>query len=208
MDISNWTSSPDFSGNTYCCHSLDLGSGKSWEDPLSSLANLHKLIVTMNERYLDQGYLMEFIRVDKSFITAETHTFCARRGITLLDKEVVDIPALLIEQPGPYEHAQNGSIECLIKCQVQDTFKALESAQLVRSDGTRDDRFWSKAIHWVSDTRNRLPAPDSLVSRNEAWGLSKTNLRIQPMMPFASRVLAHLPLKMQNNLSGRAIPCL
>jgi hypothetical protein len=208
MDISYWTSSPDFSGNTFCCHSLDLGSGKSWEDPLASLAHLHKLIVTMHERYLDQGYLMEFIRVDKSFLTAETHNFCARRGITLLDKEVVEIPALLIEQPGPYEHAQNGSIECLIKCQVQDTFKVLESAQLVGSDGTRDDRFWSKAMRWVSDTRNRLPASDSLVSRNEAWGLSRTNLRIQPMMPFASRVLAHLPLKMQNNLSGRAIPCL
>jgi len=64
MDISYWTSSPDFGGNIYCCHSLDLGSGKSWEDPLSSLANLDKLIGVVHDRFLDQGYLLEFVRID------------------------------------------------------------------------------------------------------------------------------------------------
>ena len=206
MDISYW-STPDFSGNTVCCHSTDLGSGYSWVDFLPSLASLDKLVHKNNSRYVDQGYLMEFIRVDKSFVTEATRSFCARRGILLEENEVVDIPAIIIEQPGPYEHAQNGSIECLIKCQVQDTNKALESAQLLDSDGERDDRYWSKAMRWVNDTRNKLPGGGQVVSRGVAWGLPKTSL-LQPMMPFASRVLGHLPLKMQNNLSGRSISCL
>jgi hypothetical protein len=205
LDISYWTS--DFSENKFCCHSLDLGSDKSWEDFLPSLKNLDVLIKKTYDRYCDGGYLLEFIRVDKSFVTEETRIFCTRRGIKLEDKEVIEIPAIIIEQPGPYEHAQNGSIECLIKCQVQDTNKTLDSAQILDGTGARDDRFWSKAMRWVSDTRNKLPAHGQLLARDVAWGLPKTSLRIQPLMPFGSRVLAHLPLKMQNNLSGRAIAC-
>jgi hypothetical protein len=125
----------------------------------------------------------------------------------LEDKEVIELPAIIIEQPGPYEHAQNGSIECLIKCQVQDTYKTMDATQILDNAGIRDERFWSKAMRWVSDTRNKLPAHGQLIARDVAWGLPKTSLKIQPLMPFGSRVLAHLPLKMQNNLSGRALPC-
>ena len=63
-------------------------------------------------------------------------------------------------------------------------------------------------MRWVNDTRNKLPGDGQVVSRGVAWGLPKTSLLVQPMMPFASRVLGHLPLKMQNNLSGRSISCL
>jgi hypothetical protein len=42
LDISYWAS--DFSENKYCCHSLDLGSDKSWEDFLPSLKSLDDLV--------------------------------------------------------------------------------------------------------------------------------------------------------------------
>ena len=146
--------------------------------------------------------------IDSQFVTADTKLFCKRRGVILKDREVITEPAIKIEQPGPYEHAQNGSIECLIKCLTEDTVKALDTAQLLLPDGSNDKRFWSKALHWANDVRCDLPAPGAQVSRNVAWGLQPTSLSDQPMFPFAARILAHFPLTMQTSLSGRAIPSL
>ena len=207
MDISHFES-PDFGGNMYCCHSLDLGSDKSWADMLPTLSGLDTLIALMHDRYRDMGHVMKFFRIDSQFVTADTKLFCKRRGVVLKDREVITEPAINIEQPGPYEHAQNGSIECLIKCMTEDTVKALDSAQLLLPNGSIDKRFWSKALHWANDVRCDLPAAGAQVSRNVAWGLQPTSLSDQPMFPFATRILAHLPLSMQTSLSGRAIPSL
>jgi hypothetical protein len=82
----------------------------------------------------------------------------------------------------------------------EDCVKALDSAHVLTSDGSIDNRYWSKAMHWVNDVRNDLPEPGAVVSRNVAWGHNITSLTTQPMFPFATRVLAHLPLKMQTSL--------
>ena len=44
------------------------------------------------------------------------------------------------------------------------------------------------------------------MSRAVAWGKSKRNLKKTPAIPFGTRVVAHLPLKKQSALSGRAFP--
>jgi len=103
-------------------------------------------------------------------------------------------------QPTPYEHGQNGDVEILIKHNQETVYKLLDAAQL-------EEAYWGLALLHTTDIRELLPsASDPTISRGVAWGHSKTSLNISPLLPFGSRVLAHLPLKMQTALSGRAFP--
>lgn len=61
----------------------------------------------------------------------------------------------------------------------------------------------------ATDLRELLPSSNNpLVLRAVAWGKLKSNLKKIPLIPFGSRVLAHLPLKRQTALSGRTFPAI
>jgi len=71
------------------------------------------------------------------------------------------------------------------------------------------NEFWGLALVDATDIRESLPSSKNpLVSRAVAWGKSKSNLKKSPLIPFGSRVLAHLRLINQTALSGRAFPAI
>ena len=61
------------------------------------------------------------------------------------------------------------------------------------------------ALTHATDIRELLPSSSNpTISRGALWGTSKPSLKISPLLPFGTRVLAHLTLKLQTALSGRA----
>ena len=188
IDIKHWEEC-DLSSHRYSLHALDLGSDYSETYLLTGTSNLIDYIKLVMESYYAAGYLMKEMRVDKQFVTDEIRTFLKRMHVT-------------ISQPAPHEHGQNGSIEVLIKHMEEDVNKALVSAHL-------DKPFWGHAVLDATDIRNLLPsAQHPHVSRAVVWGKSKASLKSQPLIPFGSRVLAHLPLTYQTALSTRSFPAI
>jgi hypothetical protein len=102
-----------------------------------------------------------------------------------------------IENPAPYEHAQNGKAENIIQ-------KTENIIQKVLQESKVDKSFWYKIAKNSCKIRNSMNSHlDPTVSRNEKFGLRKTDLLVTPMIPFGSRVLAHIPLEHQTALSGK-----
>jgi hypothetical protein len=188
IDIKEWTVE-DFSGHKWSLHAIDLGSGHSETYLLTGLSNLEDYIAIINENWLSAGFLMSEMRFDDQFVTEKIATFLLKHKITR-------------SQPAPYEHGQNGDVEILIKHSQETVDKLLSSAQL-------GQEYWSMALTHATDIRELLPsATHPTVSRGALWGTSKPNLKNCPILPFGTRVLAHLPLKLQTALSGRAFPAI
>ena len=151
------------------------------------LSNLVDYVRIIHSNWLRDGHFMEEMRVDDAFVTVKITEYLARHHIKCT-------------QPTPYEHGQNGDVEVLIKHNQETVYKLLDAAQL-------EEAYWGLALLHTTDIRELLPsASDPTISRGVAWGHSKTSLNISPLLPFGLRVLAHLPLKMQTALSGRAFP--
>ena len=122
--------------------------------------------------------------MDAQFITAEITSWCNTRQIA-------------ISQPAPYEHEQNEAAECLIKHLREEVDKVLISMELPR-------QYWGMALADANDLRNQMPSTkDPKKSRAVLWGKPKASMRRSPLIPFGSRVIAHLPLKLQTPLSTR-----
>ena len=131
------------------------------------------------------GYLMEEMRMDDQFVANKITTFLTKRKITR-------------SQPAPYEHGQDGDIEVLIKHQQEVVDKFCTEAQL-------GPEYWSMALTHATDIRELLPSSSNpTVSRGVQWGQPKASVKTTPFLPFGTRVLSHLPLKLQTALSGRA----
>ena len=61
------------------------------------------------------------------------------------------------------------------------------------------------ALTHATDIRKLLPSSTNpTVSRGVLWGQPKASFKTTPILPFGTRVLALLPLKLQTALSGRA----
>jgi len=92
----------------------------------------------------------------------------------------------------PHEHAQNGAGEAIVKIFRQGLMKQLHAAGL-------DNSWWGDCAHWFNDCRIRGPClHDPEKSIAEAWDGSRIDIHDTPMMPFGSRVKAHIPLKLQD----------
>jgi hypothetical protein len=64
-------------------HGIDLGSEYSLTLPLTSQQNLLDHVVLMNEDYLAAGHLLEELRMDDQFVTAEITSWCKIRQIAV-----------------------------------------------------------------------------------------------------------------------------
>ena len=186
LDIKHWEQS-DFSDHKFSLHALDLGSEHSETYLLTGMTNLIDFVKLIVESWYSAGHIMKEMRIDAQFVTAEIKAFLKKQKIE-------------ITQPAPHEHGQNGSVEVLIKHMQEDVNKLLLSSEL-------SHEYWGLAVLNATDLREWLPSSKNpLVSRAVAWGKPKGNLKNSPLIPFGSRVLAHLPLKKQTALSGRAFP--
>ena len=90
----------------------------------------------------------------------------------------------------------------MIKHSQETVVKLLVSAQLA-------PEYLSLALLHATDIRELLPSSSQpSVPRYVVWGQPKASLRITPILPFGTRVLAHLPLKLQKAIPGRYFPAI
>ena len=205
LDISYWPV-PDIHGHTHALHAVDIGSDMPFIFLLFGLSNLIDYLKLLVSTYARKGKLLRIFKMDKSFITHEIREYCDGRGITF--DEIEQDPAnsapipILIHQPGPGEHAQNGSAECLIKVQVQEVNKQLDSMNLQKN-------LWGPCLLALTDVRaNKMSHKDLYHARTVLWGNPKCDLSITPMLPFGTRIIGRIQLSDQNNLTGRGFNAL
>ena len=197
LDIHDWET-PCFSGHTMSMHARDLGSEMSWVFLLKGAANIDDHIRRVISIYKAAGYAMQILRADKQFITSATRDMCLLNNIVVDDD--YSVPSeITIQMPGPYEHAQAGDIECHIKIIVEIVKKILYAMILVYE-------FWGFAVLHTVSTYNNMPSRKiPTQSRLSLWKNStvQPDLLVAPALPFGTRVIAHIPLKLQNASSLR-----
>lgn len=199
MDIHVWER-PCFSGHTMSLHARDLGSEMSWVFLLKHASDIDDHVRRMVTIYRASGFHPKVFRMDKQFVTDATRNLCLTNTLVL---EELETPSeISIQMPGPYEHAQAGDIESHIKVAVESVKKTLCSADL-------EYGFWGFAVtHSVAIYITMPSRKDPTRSRFALWtGLSYVpqDLLVVPALPFGSRVIAHIPLKMQQAHSLRGV---
>ena len=181
-DVKHMTE-PDINGNIYMTVFADRGSDMSFVYLHKKLDNLIDLIKDVNNLYKSAGHSMEVLGMDVQFLTKEISAYLKRANLNFEGIEQ--------EFSAPYEHAQNGKAENLIQKLENEIIK-------VRADCKCPKSFWGPIVQNAVKIRNSLPSKrNPSKSRNEMWGLKKGDLLTTPMIPFGSRVLAHVAAKNQ-----------
>jgi hypothetical protein len=163
-----------------------MGSDKVFEFKLKRLDNLIDVIRQLCNLFKSSGHTMRIIRFDVQFLTKEISAYLLRASPRY---EKIDM-----EHPAPYEHGQNGKAENIIQ-------KVENSIQKYLKDSNAPKDMWGMISTYVCKARNSMNSDKNpAISRNEAFGGAKTDLKVTPMIPFGSRVLAHIPVKHQKAL--------
>jgi hypothetical protein len=170
------------SGEGYAVLCYDRGSGRSWVFLTPTLSKLLEFIQRMDRIYSLAHHDLKEVQIDEAFYTDEIRRYFDER-------QPHPIKALVT---APYEHAQNGAAEVNVKVFKQGIMKQLHCAGL-------DNSWWGDCMHWFNDCRIRGPClADESMSIAEAWDGTRINIHDTPMIPFGSRVKAHIPLRLQD----------
>jgi len=170
------------SGEGYAVLCYDRGSGRSWVFLTPTLSKLLEFIQRMDRIYSLAHHDLKEVQIDEAFYTDEIRRYFDER-------QPHPIKALVT---APYEHAQNGAAEVNVKVFKQGIMKQLHCAGL-------DNSWWGDCAHWFNDCRIRGPClADESMSIAEGWDGTRINIHDTPMIPFGSRVKAHIPLKLQD----------
>ena len=170
------------SGEAYAVICYDRGCGRSWIFLTATLSKMLEFIQRMDRIYTLALYELEELQIDAAFYTEDIRKYCEERRPAPIKPMVT----------APHEHAQNGAGEAIVKIFRQGLMKQLHAAGL-------DNSWWGDCAHWFNDCRIRGPClHDPEKSIAEAWDGSRIDIHDTPMMPFGSRVKAHIPLKLQD----------
>jgi hypothetical protein len=182
---------PDINGNIYFTVFSDRGSDKTFIYLHKKLDNLIDLIKDVNNEYKSAGHNMQTLGMDVQFKSKEISEYLKRANLNFEN--------IKQEYPAPHEHAQNGKAENLIQKLENEIVKVLADCKAPRS-------FWGPIVQNAVKVRNSLPSKrNPSKSRNEMWGLEKGDLLNTPMIPFGSRVYAHVAAKNQAPLAFKCI---
>jgi len=170
------------SGEGHAILCVDRGSGMSWVFLTKTIDKLLEFIQRMDRIYTLAGYNLKEVQVDAAFYTAEIRSY-------FQDRSPSPIKALVT---APHEHAQNGAAESLVKFFKNGIMKQLKTANL-------NMKWWGDCAHWLNDVRIRGPCTaNPQMSIAEAWDGHRVDINTTPMLPFGSRVKAHIPLSQQD----------
>ena len=170
------------SGEAYAILCYDRGSGRSWVFLTPTLSRMLEFIQRMDRLYSLAHHDLKEVQIDAAFYTDEIKRYFEER-------QPHPIKALVT---APHEHAQNGAAEVNVKVFKQGIMKQLHCAKL-------NNNWWGDCAHWFNDCRIRGPCPfNNSISIAEAWDGSRIDIHDTPMIPFGSRVKAHIPLRQQD----------
>ena len=176
----------DFSSHRYVLLGKALGSEYCFCYLLFSLKQIVDYLEILYLEYQSNNHVLSTVRFDLQFHTNSVKDWARKRQVS-------------IQLPAPYEHGQNGDAECSVKHTSELVAKQLLTSQV-------NINYWGFGFLYATFCRNCFPmSSNSSISRREAWGLPPIDYAKTPFLPFGARVLAHIPLELQDGLS-RASP--
>ena len=137
---------------------------------------------------MPSGKILKVIRTDNEFLTKQAQNWAATNGVSF--------------QPStPDEHNTVRRVERVHRTLQEMVVKALAHKQHL------SPQFLGYAYLHFADMLNILPARDSGNSPYALWYGKPFDASTQPILPFGSIVMSHIPLDQQTSLSGRAVEC-
>ena len=177
-----------FSGNKYALICRDLKSKFRYGFLLQNKGYLLRYIKHLIALCRHKDIVIKILRIDDEFLTEEIKEY-------LLHETKIELKPCI-----PHEHATLPYIE-------RDN-RTLEDAivKVIKAKPHLNEKFWGMAFHDILLKWNIFSSEESPdISPYEEWYGFKFNLIDNPIIPFGSIVMAHIPLDQQTTLGDRAV---
>ncbi len=167
---------------------MDIATGFAIGQLLRTKGYLLRSIKHVHNNITSAGNTLTTIRCDSEFITTEIQEYCDSFTFPILLKGCI-----------PYEHDTLPFIERLHKTIRESVVKALAFKPHI------NDKYWGMAYHDAIMKYNITPPHrNPTTTPYELWHGEKYDILNNPLLPFGTIIMAHLPLSEQTTLSGRA----
>ena len=175
-----------FSGALYGMICKDVKSKKRVGFLLRNKGYLLRYIKHLVEMCYQHKRKIKVLRMDDELVTAEITTYCESQQIHIK-------PCI------PHEHATLGDIE-------RDNRTVRESIlKCIASKAHLNSKYWGMCLHDVLFKMDLMPHPkDPTTNSYHMWYDKPYDMIKQPILDFGCIVMAHIPLKDQGMLTGRA----
>ena len=176
-----------FSGCSYTLTFRDVVSKKLIGYVMKHKNNLVTYIDKFIRYVSSKGFKVRILRTDNELLSLDIRDCCMEEQIEL-------------QSCVPYEHNQIGNVERV--------HQSIENAivKMLHDKPHLSDKYWGMAYHYCLFTMNLQPIP-SLDNQcaHTLWEKKPLDLQNQPILPFGTIVMAHIPVKLQHALGGRSM---
>jgi hypothetical protein len=187
MTDENKKKCPSFSGALYGLICKDIKSRKRIGFLLRNKGYLLRYLKHLINICHQHKRKVNVFRMDSELVTAEITAYCESQQIQ-------------IHPCVPHEHATLGNIERDNRTVRESIMKSMANKPHI----TR--RYWGMCLHDVLFKMDLMPHPnDATTNAYNMWYGRSYDMIKQPILDFGCIVMAHIPLKDQGMLTGRAI---
>jgi len=176
-----------FGGCKFTLTAIDVSTGYHWGFLLKSQASLEQYCETLRLEIVSAGRTLRRLRTDNAFVTNALKAWC------LLHRVILS-PCI------PHEHYQIGLVERFHRSLEDSIVKCISNKPHLTM------QYWGFAYNDIIMKSNILPTIlRPTTTPYELWHGSKLDLKVTPMLPFGSVVMAHIPLALQRSLGPRSV---
>jgi hypothetical protein len=173
-----------------CVYSLtfkDVASKKVIGYTLKHIDNLVIYIEKVHHYINSKGFQLKILRTDNGLFTKDIKDYCTNHQIEL-------------QSCIPHEHGQIGTIERVHRT-IEDMI-----VKMLHDKPHLTNQYWAMAYHDCLFQLNLIPVK-SMDNKcpYEIWEHKPLDLHVTPTVPFGTIVMAHIPVKLQHALGGRAL---
>jgi hypothetical protein len=176
-----------FGGCKYTLTAIDVTTGYHWGFLLKSQASLEQYCETLRLEIVSAGRILRRLRTDNAFVTNALKAWCLLHHVILS-------PCI------PHEHFQIGLVERFHRSLEDSIVKCISNKPHLTM------QYWGFAYNDIIMKSNILPTIlRPTTTPYELWHGYKLDLKVTPMLPFGSVVMAHIPLALQRSLGPRSV---
>ena len=176
-----------FGGCKYTLTAIDVSTGYHWGFLLKSQAALEQYCETLRLEVVSAGRTIRRLRTDNAFVTIALKAWCLLHHVILS-------PCI------PHEHFQIGIVERFHRSLEDSIVKCISNKPHLTM------QYWGFAYNDIIMKSNILPTIlRPTTTPYELWHGCKLDMKVTPMLPFGSVVMAHIPLALQRALGPRSV---
>ena len=192
-DNKNNSLKKSFNNNLSALTIIDNATNYKWGFPLPNHGTSNTIIEKLNivkKEIISLNRVLKYIRADDQFVTSEIQNWCDN-----CTPQIKILPCI------PHEHQQIGKVERFNQTWENIVIKLLSNKPHL------SDKYWAMAYKDVIMKSNILPMINSFQTPYQLWNESPDpiDLKLLPMLPFGSIVMAHVPVHLQSTLHPKSI---